>query len=94
MRKLDADIIMELHPNVVSTKTKSNGKRESYDSDGKLVKVDYEKVNKEYEKQDYARSRAVAYDPIPEQLDQIYHNMDNWKDRIKAVKAKFPKPSK
>ena len=46
----------------------------------------------EYEKQSYARSRAKAYDPIPEQLDQIYHNIDGWKAKIKAVKDKYPKP--
>jgi len=46
----------------------------------------------EYEKQAYARSRAVLYDPIPEQLDQIYHDIDGWKARIKSVKDKFPKP--
>ena len=40
----------------------------------------------------YQRDRAVAYDPIPEQLDQIYHDIDGWKARIKAVKDKFPKP--
>ena len=45
-----------------------------------------------YEKQSYARSRAESYDPIPEQLDQIYHDIDGWKARIKAVKDKFPKP--
>ena len=40
----------------------------------------------------YQRDRAVAYDPIPEQLDQIYHDMDDWKKRIKSVKDKYPKP--
>tara|TARA_R100000315_G_scaffold60949_1_gene38438 strand:+ start:1312 stop:1599 length:288 start_codon:yes stop_codon:yes gene_type:complete len=40
----------------------------------------------------YQRDRAVAYDPIPEQLDQIYHDMDGWKAKIKAVKDKYPKP--
>ena len=40
----------------------------------------------------YQRDRAVAYDPIPEQLDQIYHDIDEWKAKIKAVKDKFPKP--
>tara|TARA_Y100000114_G_scaffold133569_1_gene133108 strand:- start:406 stop:711 length:306 start_codon:yes stop_codon:yes gene_type:complete len=40
----------------------------------------------------YQRDRAVAYDPIPEQLDQIYWDMDGWKKRIKAVKDKYPKP--
>ena len=41
----------------------------------------------------YQRDRAVAYDPIPEQLDQIYHDIDWLKKRIKAVKDKYPKPS-
>lgn len=40
----------------------------------------------------YQRDRAVAYDPIPEQLDQIYHDIDKWKAKIKAVKDKYPKP--
>ena len=46
----------------------------------------------EYDAKKYQRDRAVAYDPIPEQLDQIYHDMDAWKAKIKAVKDKFPKP--
>ena len=46
----------------------------------------------EYDAKKYQRDRAVAYDPIPEQLDQIYHDMDGWKKRIKAVKDKYPKP--
>ena len=46
----------------------------------------------EYDAKKYQRDRAVAYDPIPEQLDQIYHDMDGWKKRIKSVKDKYPKP--
>ena len=46
----------------------------------------------DYDAKKYQRDRADAYDPIPEQLDQIYHDMDGWKKRIKAVKEKFPKP--
>ena len=46
----------------------------------------------EYDATQYQRDRAVAYDPIPEQLDQIYHDMDGWKAKIKAVKDKYPKP--
>jgi len=46
----------------------------------------------EYDAKKYQRDRASAYDPIPEQLDQIYHDMDGWKKRIKAVKDKYPKP--
>ena len=40
----------------------------------------------------YQKDRAEAYDPIPEQLDQIYHDIDGWKARIKSVKDKYPKP--
>jgi len=40
----------------------------------------------------YQRDRADAFDPIPEQLDQIYHDIDGWKAKIKAVKDKYPKP--
>jgi len=46
----------------------------------------------EYKSKEYQRDRAEAYDPIPEQLDQIYHDMDGWKKRIKSVKDKYPKP--
>jgi hypothetical protein len=45
-----------------------------------------------FETNQYQRDRAVAYDPISEQLDQIYHDMDGWKAKIKAVKDKYPKP--
>ena len=41
----------------------------------------------------YQRDRASAYDPIPEQLDQIYWDMDGWKAKVKAVKDKYPKPT-
>ena len=51
------------------------------------------RLEEEDKKTQYQRDRAVAYDPIPEQLDQIYHYMDGWKARIKAVKDKYPKPT-
>ena len=58
----------------------------------KEIQSKLKELQDEYEKQAYARSRADAYDPIPEQLDQIYWDMDGWKKRIKAVKDKYPKP--
>ena len=58
----------------------------------KAIQAKLKELEDEYEKQAYARSRAKAYDPIPEQLDQIYHDMDGWKAKIKAVKDKYPKP--
>ena len=50
------------------------------------------KKQEEYLKVKYRDDRRSAYDPIPEQLDQIYHDMDGWKAKIKAVKDKYPKP--
>jgi hypothetical protein len=58
----------------------------------KFLEDELKKQQNAYDAQAYARSRATAYDPIPEQLDQIYHDMDGWKARIKSVKDKFPKP--
>ena len=49
------------------------------------------KIKSDWEAKQYQRDRASAYDPITEQLDQIYHDMDGWKARIKAVKDKYPK---
>ena len=59
----------------------------------KFLEDELKKQQNAYDAQAYARSRANAYDPIPEQLDQIFWDMDGWKKRIKSVKEKFPKPS-
>ena len=65
-----------------------------WENDQIVVKDDDQKISEKQERiaTQYQRDRAVAYDPIPEQLDQIYHDMDAWKARIKSVKDKFPKP--
>ena len=45
-----------------------------------------------WDAQAYARSRAVEYPSIPDQLDDIYHNgIDAWKATIKVTKDKYPK---
>ena len=56
------------------------------------IKAKIQELQADYDSKQYQRDRAVAYDPIPEQLDQIYHDMDGWKAKIKAVKDKYPKP--
>ena len=56
------------------------------------LNAEIDRLEAEYNSKKYQRDRAVAYDPIPEQLDQIYHDMDGWKAKIKAVKDKYPKP--
>ena len=58
----------------------------------KCSESEFNSALSEYEAKQYQRDRALAFDPIPEQLDQIYHNIDGWKAKIKAVKDKYPKP--
>ena len=67
--------------------------------DGNPKKLTKEQIQAKYDelveadkKLQYQRDRAETYDPIPEQLDQIYHDIDGWKAKIKAVKDKYPKP--
>ena len=86
--------INNLYPNV-SSQTNDL----AFDVKGNSIVIDEAKVAKEvkrleavYDSKKYQRDRAVAYDPIPEQLDQIYHDMDGWKAKIKSVKDKYPKP--
>jgi len=50
------------------------------------------KAQKKIDDTYYKVQRASDFDPIPEQLDQIYHDIDGWKARIKSVKEKYPKP--
>lgn len=49
---------------------------------------------KKYADVAYIDKRAVAYPDIRDQLDEIYHNgIDAWKETIKEVKDKYPKPT-
>ena len=41
---------------------------------------------------EYKGKRESEYPSIADQLDMIYHNIDNWKATIKATKDKYPKP--
>lgn len=40
----------------------------------------------------YYTNRLNAYPPLAEQLDMIFHDIDNWRATIKAIKEQFPKP--
>ena len=65
--------------------------KDSVPSEENILKA-YDEWVEADKKIQYKRDRAKAYDPIPEQLDQIYWDMDGWKARIKSVKDKFPQP--
>jgi len=54
-------------------------------------------LENEYTNNAYQRNRASEYPTIQEQLDLQYHDQVNgttkWKDKIKSIKDKYPKPS-
>jgi hypothetical protein len=56
------------------------------------ITTEMERLQAEYDAQDYARKRASEYPSIADQLDDIYHNgIDAWKATIKLTKDKYPK---
>lgn len=49
--------------------------------------------NEEKTKVSYKEERLLAYPPICEQLDMIFHEgLAAWKAKIKSIKRKYPKP--
>lgn len=39
----------------------------------------------------YKEQRLQEYPSINEQLDMIYHDIDAWREKIAAIKSKYPK---
>ena len=57
------------------------------------IQTEIERLQAEYEYNQYQRDRASEYPSIKEQLDTLYHQgYDGWKARIDEVKNKYPKP--
>ena len=54
-----------------------------------------EKIQAEYDAQEYARNRLSEYPTWQEQMDMQYHDAKNgtntWQEAIEAVKTKYPK---
>ncbi|OUW68797.1 MAG: hypothetical protein CBD62_00860 [Candidatus Pelagibacter sp. TMED202] len=57
------------------------------------INTEQERLQAEYDGNEYQRNRADEYPDIGDQLDYIYHNgLTKWKsDMIKPVKDKYPK---
>jgi len=92
-----SDGLLEINPNIKFTYLGEDYETLVILSDHeKPTKEDIEsakvKAQKKIDDTYYKIQRANAFDPIPEQLDQIFHSMDEWKARIKSVKDKYPKP--
>ena len=71
-----------------------NNERMAFDSDDYDQAIEDRAQAKLYEQDHgYKDDRQAEYPSIVDQLDDIYHNgIDGWKETIKAVKDKYPKP--
>jgi hypothetical protein len=57
------------------------------------VIAEIERLQAEYEYNEYQRLRAKEYPSFAEQFDLLYHGgYDVWKTEIDKVKEKYPKP--
>jgi uncharacterized coiled-coil DUF342 family protein len=57
------------------------------------IQAEIERLQAEYEYNQYQRNRASEYPSIQDQLDTLYHQgYDGWKASIDEVKNKYPKP--
>tara|TARA_Y100000592_G_C5244153_1_gene209729 strand:+ start:260 stop:550 length:291 start_codon:yes stop_codon:yes gene_type:complete len=56
------------------------------------ITAEQERLQAEYDSNEYQRNRAAEYPSVIDQLDDIYHNgIDGWKATIKETKDKYPK---
>lgn len=49
-------------------------------------------VKAEQDARAWLDGRLSEYGSWSDQLDEMYHDFDGWKERIKAIKDKYPKP--
>ena len=93
IKRLSANAEFQIWDNDLSTinwiKNPDNIIEEQIIAEGKIM-------DDEYNANQYKRDRQLAYlkdiGSWEEQLDMIYHNIDNWKAEVKKIKDKYPKP--
>lgn len=57
------------------------------------IQAKLKELEADYDAKKYQRDRAVAYPPLAEQMDILYHGgVDALKAELKKTKDKFPKP--
>ena len=94
--------IYNTHPTVVTIDDDAG----AFDADGNLVSIneslvlaEIARLQEEYESKEYARKRQTEYPALSEQLDMLWHAIDNgtlnktsdFYTTLKAVKEKYSK---
>ena len=95
------EAVTTVHPTVETTEMPSGGTMSAWDIDGNSITLDNSKItielNKleaEYDAQEYARNRQAEYPSIAELTIALYDDADKEALVAKrnAVKLKYPKP--
>jgi hypothetical protein len=92
--------ILSLNPNAQFTCTDEDYNKINWSNENELpppteeeVQAEIERLQLEYQNNQYQRDRASEYPSIQDQLDALYHQgYDGWKASIDEVKNKYPKP--
>lgn len=101
MKKITvSDAICSLRPNCQFILTNDNYNTLVWYDENELppptedeINQEIERLQAEYEYNQYQRDRAIEYPTIQDQLDTLYHQgYDGWKEEINKVKQKYPKP--
>jgi hypothetical protein len=81
------DAIYKLNPSVVTVRGDV-----AYDKDENIVEYDKAAVEAYVKANEYKAKRAAEYPSYADQFDTIFHEgLDAWKEKIQAVKDKYPK---
>ena len=57
------------------------------------IEAEMQRLQAEYDHNEYQRLRAIEYPSFADQFDLLYHGgYDAWKAEINKVKQKYPKP--
>ena len=56
------------------------------------IEVKMVELKAEYDAKEYQRLRKSEYKSWEEQLDILYHSIDEWRAHCKTVRDKYPKP--
>ena len=99
--ELQAQADAEIEANSPLYKQVNNERMEFSDADYAQAKIDLGKAKWEEQQFGYISARQQAYGAIPDQLDQLYWDIDagkldktgEWYKAIKKVKTDNPKPS-
>ena len=93
------DAIRALDPNTTAGVSQNDiNKIDWHDGNPKKLTIGqiqskYDELVEADKKLQYQRDRAVAYPPLADQMDLLYHGgLDALKAELKKTKDKFPKP--